>query len=554
MILEYVIDYRSSSLVYEKIFLKSLKQHSLEGKILKDGFSLRCYVQAEDAQGLEDFATDFAKKLPHSIFLYGTAVNVVEDMPEGEYVLADVKKPQMPFCLECLESVLNESGEDYYNIFKSCDICGYDAEGEHKSYKDEIQKIAQDIKDGKIVKVDTLYGSYNVGKISEICNKINFDIIAYDYATLQEYTHAKDYELKALASMEKPLVRLKTNMKFKTDVEDLQEELIRFKLPDDFVLYLLLRELKEHGVDMIFVTKDEIQSQSSFCVVQRDTQKEPIEVVVSKKYVAIVGGNKGLPEFDVLSTSIAPIVGATYSVIKEHGLKEKEIAGIYLSKKYQNGIVMYGKKYGMVNYLSLECSYSSINDIFEKIKQTDLTAKKLVENYMAKFPQHCERILNLSFEKDSFTMYEFWGVLAIILDLCPSDNLDVASKLLQNNSISFLGSKGPRIDYKIIKDTSTSLDCLMIVRSAMSFKLAGIDNLTLSYGIVESFAEFLTSEIEDIKDGFNIDSIAVSGSLLQNNRFFAKLADEASINSNIYFNNQLPVDEKNITYGDYVAK
>jgi len=30
MILEYIIDYRSSSQIYEKCFLKSLKKHSLE--------------------------------------------------------------------------------------------------------------------------------------------------------------------------------------------------------------------------------------------------------------------------------------------------------------------------------------------------------------------------------------------------------------------------------------------------------------------------------------------------------------------------------------------
>ena len=85
----------------------------------------------------------------------------------------------------------------------------------------------------------------------------------------------------------------------------------------------------------------------------------------------------------------------------------------------------------------------------------------------------------------------------------------------------------------------------------MSFKLAGIDDLTLSYGIIESFVEFLANEIESVRENFNIDLVVASGSMLENKKLFAKLSVESSINGSLYFNNQLLVDGANITYGDY---
>ena len=552
MILEYIIDYRSSSGLYERCFLDSLKKHSLQGKLIKDGFKIKCYVEADDTDDFSNFATDFAKKLPHSIFLYDTKVSVIEDMPDDEYVLENIEKRDTPFCLECLENVLDEKSQNYYDIFKSCKICGYNVEGKHRSYEEEFKRMATAIKDGKNIKLTTFYGTYNVGKISKICDEIDCDIVAYDYATIQKYTHVKDYELKALASIEKPFIRLKTNIKFKMDIEELQNELIRFKLPDDFILYFLLKELNQFGIDMIFMTKESIETQEEFVFAKPINEKEPIEVVVSQKHIAIIKGDKGLPEFPVLSTNIAPIVGATYSVIKEHNLKDMDVAGIYLSKKYQSGIVIYGKKFGVINYLSLECNFSSFSDIFEKIRATNETGKKLVESYIAKFPEHCRKILNIPFEKENFNIYELWGLMSIILDFSPSTQIDVASKVLENNSISFLGEKGPRIDYKVFKkNNKTSLDYLMIIRSAMSFKLAGIDDLTLSYGIIESFVEFLANEIESVRENFNIDLVVASGSMLENKKLFAKLSVESSINGSLYFNNQLLVDGANITYGDY---
>ena len=75
----------------------------------------------------------------------------------------------------------------------------------------------------------------------------------------------------------------------------------------------------------------------------------------------------------------------------------------------------------------------------------------------------------------------------------------------------------------------------MIIRSAISFKLAGIDKLSLSYGIIESFVEFLINIIDEIKEEMDITTITIGGSLLENKKIFTKITENCSANYNLYF-------------------
>ena len=551
MIIEYKIDYRSSSQIYEKMFLQVLKKHSLEGGVLRDGFILKCYVVAKDSKEFEDFAVEFSKSLPHSIFLYDTEVNVVESLPDENMELEEQDKLSLPFCLNCLDKAMDKNGKDYYNIFTSCDLCGYDIEGKNKNYKEDFEKIAKLIKDGGNIKINTFYGNFTVGIPSKVCNDIDFDLIAYDYVTIKKYANVEDFEIKALASIEKPFIKLKKQIKFTMDFEDVEKELIRFKLPDDLILHFLMQELNELGINLIFITIDDIDVQQSLILTEPEDIIEPIEVVVSQDHIAIVKGGKGLPEFSKNTKKIIPAVGAFYSIIKEHKLTYNDMAGIYLSKKYQNSILIHGEKYGTKEYLSLNFKFESIADIFSQIQSTNETGEKIIENFNKKFPEHFDRITSIFFEDTSFNIYKLWGIISIILDFTSSNDVLEAAKIMEDNSISFLGSKGPRIDYKLIKiDDKTVLDPLMAIRSAMSFKLAGVDVLTLSYGVVESFAEFLSCELDDMKENMKIDAVAIAGSLLENKKLFSRLSIDCSKNHNIYFNNQLLVDQNNIFYGD----
>jgi len=541
MLLEWKLDYRSSSQMYEKIFLKVLEDLSLQGNIVREHFILKLYVEAQESEMLEQFIEKFSSVLPHSIFLYASEANIVEQMPPAPYTLKKKKKLPLPFCPSCLSEVMDENHTNYYNIFTQCDACGYEIEGEHRSYKKEFEDAAKKIAEGKVLKLNTFYGTYTVALPSSKCNRVSYDMLCYDLATIEKYTHVEKYEITSLGAVEKPLITCKKNMKFLMDFEEIEADLIRFKLADDFILHLLMETLHGVGVDVICISIDVMEYDETLLLCEPQHHLVPIEVVASEKDLVIVKGNKGLPHFPLETNN--PTLRALYSVMKEHKLEDEVVASINLSKTYENNILMYGEKFGVLEYLSFAFTFDSIEAIFKAIQDTNETGVKIVQNYQKKFPEHFERISQIIFEEKSFNLYTLWGIIAIVLGFTKSTSPYEAAKVLEENAISFLGDKGPRIDYKLIKnDNTVSLDALMTIRTAMSFKLAGVDTLGLSYGVIESFLEFIANEVDEMKEKMEVTSFVVTGSMLENKRIFSKMSKEISVNHSLYFNNQISIE------------
>jgi hypothetical protein len=534
MILEYKIDYRSSSLVYEKIFLNELNKSNLNGNITRDGYILNLFVEANDIDELEVFATSLSNNLPHSIYLYSTQATIIDNMPTSSHNIDTIYKIPSPPCPKCLAKI-----QESYNIFTQCNVCGYNINGESRSYKDEISKIVKDIKNGKIIELNTFYGKYSIAIPSNIWNDIKFDILAYDLASIEKYAMVEDYELNALASFEKPAIRLKKKIKFTMDYEEIKSELIKFRLADDALLHLLMQELHSVGIDILSITKDKIRSDKEVILVEPNKILEPIEIVASSKNILIIGGARENKISNI--KKINPQIDGFNSIKYEYHLSDKyqNIAGLNLSRDYSN-IIIDGEKFGLLEYLSFDFSFNSIEDIFNQIELSDEEGKRLISNYKAKFPQFSTKVLEIEFNKSKFSIYQLWGLVAVILDF--TDNPFEGAKILENNAMSFLGDRGPRIDYKLQNiDGKVFLNPLMVIRTAISFRLAGVDNLALSYGVIESFLEFITNEVDELKESMGVEAVAIYGSLLSNRRVFQKISDELSINSNIYFNNELAI-------------
>jgi hypothetical protein len=542
MILEYELDYRSSSQIYEKIFLRTLRKSGLRGKIVREDFCLKLYIESENIAELEEFATLFADALPGSIFLYDIKASIIDEMPDELYKLSDITKPYLSFCPECMKRVSDPNSEDYFNIFTECEVCGYGACGERRSYKDEIDKIAMDIISGKIVRLGTFYGTYCVGLPSKISSGFDYDLMAYDLSVVARYTDAKEYELSALGAIEKPFVSLVSNRLF-SDTFKIERRIVRFKLPDDLILYLLMKELDRIGREgLLFFANECIDADVEHFLVEPVCSMEPIELVVSKKHRVILRGEKGLPIFSRTSDMVSA-TGALYSIIKEHKIYEKEIAGLFLSREYGATILANGKKYGTIEYLRFDFAFDSMADIFIAIIESDENGKKLVYNYMKKFPQIYNEIYDIEFTNNNFGIYELWGVVALVLGYGSWDDLQEAAHMLESEALLFSGLKGPRIDYKKTRvEQKVSLDPLMTIRTAMSYKLAGAQRDAVSYGVIESFAEFITNELDDMKQSMGIQGVAIAGSMLSNRKFFDKLCLELDKNHDIYFNNELPIE------------
>lgn len=91
MVLECSFEYKSSSLVYDKILSRVLAKSELEGRLVKSDNSIKLYVESENPDLLEQFANDLSLELPHSIFLHNTEVKVVDELPENDFTLPQVK-------------------------------------------------------------------------------------------------------------------------------------------------------------------------------------------------------------------------------------------------------------------------------------------------------------------------------------------------------------------------------------------------------------------------------------------------------------------------------
>ncbi len=550
MLLELQLDYRSSSQIYEKIFLRTLKALSLEGTLLREHFTLKLYIHADTAEELENFSTHFSSALPHSIFLYDTKATMVEKMPTLSTKLLENTSPPMPYCPTCLEEATDREHENYYNIFTACEVCGYGIEGEKRSYQEEIKKAALSIQKGEIVELNTFYGKYFVALPNKTCHQITYDILCYDLATVEKYTYAKKSEITSLGAIEKPLIKLKKKLNLVMDYEDIQADLLRFKLPDDFILFFLMEELHQLDIHLLYMTKEHIAPDDTLLLVNATKTLEPIEVVASENDITIISGDKGLPKFPINAEKVNPPEGSFYSVIKEHHLENEIVAGIHLSRNYKNNVLIYGKKFGTLEYLSFEFKFDSMQEIFENIHNTNETGVKILENFKKTFPEHYEKISTIVFEKKVFNLYTLWGIMSIILDFTKTQSIEEAARILEEGAMSFLGEKGPRIDYKLLNiKHKIYLDPLMTIRTAMSFKLAGVDQLTLSYGIIESFLEFIANEFDEVKQNMGVTAITVTGSLLGNRNIFSKMSKEIAINHNIYFNNELTVEGKGMFYG-----
>lgn len=103
------------------------------------------------------------------------------------------------------------------------------------------------------------------------------------------------------------------------------------------------------------------------------------------------------------------------------------------------------------------------------------------------------------------------------------DMLDLASQILFNQSVpyllacaaDFLGEKGVRIDFSINDRGELAADKL--IRSAMSYKLAGVDDKVLSYGFIDSLSYFLSDLMDARRDEF--DAAIFSGALFGERKF-----------------------------------
>jgi len=567
VILKFIFNTVANNGVIEKILIRVAKKLNIKLGLSRDLENIYAYVEGSEEE-LDNFSRELANELPLSIFLKSLNAEVTQDFKDD---LSRVfPKISLPPCPKCLREVKDPNSEHFYNIFHHCEVCGYNVSNQVPSskFQDVFKNLAKKIKEEGKISIQTMNGAYEISP-----NLDNAEIIvARDLASVAKYFFAFEGDAKALASIEKPIVKLKTNLEFKKTY-GLSLPAVDVKLPDCMVLELLFEniDIELLGLNSTDNPKDlkfdvEIQEIPRAVVtdsVQKDIllysgdrgiipkfEKYIKEGLVAKykDYVAYSDNEKTILEVKKVkeAKSAKPAFAGFYGVLTEWELENKTSLGFCFYKKDDSKIFINSPKFGLVEYIDFKFYFSDFKEIFALIAAMNDTGKKLIENFSKKESQLFENALNADISADKKGIYYLWGLIGIVLGF--GKNIDEAANRLLKYANEAMTKKGPRIDYKL---EGNNLNPLWAIRTAMSFHLAGVDNYLLSYGVVESFAEFLSNTYDEVNKDTPLDGAVIVGDLFDG-EFLNKIYSYISKNYPVFTPRALPISGAIEAFGSLV--
>jgi hypothetical protein len=577
MIIKFVLKYSGDLL--ERFFIRVAKEMNLPIGIKKENEYLYVYVKGSEEE-IEQYSSKLAHELPMSVFLNSLNAEVTEEF--SEFLPNEFPKRNLPPCPRCLSEVKDVNNKNYYNPMHHCEICGYQLNEELKIDNEKLndknerkkyfEEIAEKLKKDGEVSVGTFNGKYKL-----TTNLENVDaILAVDLSAVANYFMSFDGDAKALASIEKPFIKLKTNIDFKKTF-GLSTPAYYVKLPDDMILELLCEEIKN---DIKLIGLKAVKEAEFFNFNVKNDEEILAVVTDTKEHVIIpVRGDRGLiPKFEKSLGNSAGIndkyaaysteektvldlkvnfpeikakenpkyLAGFYGVVDMWNLEDKITLGYILYKSDESKILLNSPKFGLVEYISFEFKFNSFEEIFASIAAMNDTGKKLVKNFSEKRNDLFLNAMKANLNTDKKGVYYLWGLIGIVLGF--SDNIDEAAEKIMEFSSSAMTKKGPRIDYKM---DERNLNPLWAIRTAMSFRLAGVDDYLLSYGVVESFAEFLNNIYETLNKEMVLSGAVLAGDMFEG-EFLNKIYTYISKNYPVFVPKALPMSGAIEAYGNAV--
>jgi hypothetical protein len=570
MILKFILKYSGNNGIIEKFFIRTAKEMGLEIGFERIEKFLTVYIKGSEEE-LTKYSDALSKELPLSIFMESLDAEVTQNFVE--FIPNDFPKINLPPCPRCLREVKDINNKNYYNPFHHCEICGYQVSNVKKedNYKTIFENIVNELKTKGEVSIQTMNGKY------KLSTNLNTDyLVVKNLSVVANYFMSFEGDAKALGSIEKPFVKLKTNLTFKKTFES-NNVAFYVKLPDDMILDLLFEELKD--MEILSLTKVEksdyfefdVKEEENIVAVVTDTKKHIIipqsgerslipqysdslgKVVlgINSKFGAysdeektIIDLKENLPKIETKETE--KNFAGFFGVLNQWKLEDKITVGytFYLNDKSQ--ILLNSPKFGLIEYVNFDFKFDSFEDIFAEIKAMNETGSKLIKNYMEKENQKFMNALNSDLTTQKQGIAYLWGLIGIILGF--DQNIDKAYDKLIEYSNDALTKKGPRIDYKM---EEKNLNPLWAIRTAMSFKLAGVDNYLISFGVIESFAEFLNTIYETLNKEMELGGAILVGDMFEG-EFLNKTYTNISKNYPIFIPKSLPMSGAIEAYGSAV--
>ncbi|GAA9888844.1 hydrogenase biosynthesis protein HydE [Helicobacter pylori] len=437
------------------------------------------YLQASAEITLE-FAQKLSEILPFSLdFSFLSLKEITEPLDENLFQTTSLSKPLFMNAKEH-QDFLDKNSSLYANALGFVKNTAFKGAIIHspKELIDCLIQLKEALKTQDFISIHTSRGALSLS-----LKNPSPSVIFSDLSSVLTCTKLPLEDAQYLASLEKPSIKapLKSVLKdtFKND------EIIA-QLPFDPILNLLCRILQDEGIEFVFTHANNSQE----ALLHYETLfKTPKRLITPTKKFVLENNLSTLAFKDELEF----LKETPHSIV------------LYLSFKRPTRLLLHANG-SLKTLLSVSFDF---NQSFNLLKQ-DEKASRMLQNYAAKFPNFYARILELSkYNLGGANLLDFFQILGFVLgyseDFYTQSVISLAKECLR--------PKGPRIDYKILKNDSfkMALNFSKVMHSTMSFRLAGVENEILSLGILDSLAEFLGNFIWDNAQNFSVQEVTIAG-------------------------------------------
>lgn len=465
-------------------------------------------------------------------------------------------------CAAC-EAETNRVGLREYHRINSCHDCGVPVRLTNKdkeryandagSFRTMFEVAAKAIKDNKRLLVKTTMGHRLFYK-TEAMNSDSV-LMMINAQNITNHLSLIEQEFNALLSIERPILHaalkngiLKEKLGNSADV----------KYPDDGFSILLSKELQTLGEDYIAyeaasadtkadISMDfdlEVSSQDDLRLfVNKDIQfiaggervSFPSKIAPASRTLSVAYGLVGIVDdeimlfdrmehFDSVKVEKAVVLegdetqwhsnqremkqdeASFMSVIAEHQRFGQKCIGAYF---YEEPSFLYydGKK--VIRLVPPKAFHPA--ELLEKMATLREGSDRLVANLKTKMPAVYAKLEALQ-KRDDVTLFE---ATAIILGLD-----DESMRGVTREALKFIGKGGLQLDTRV-KDNR--FDHTAFLSSIVSYQLADVDTVILSYSIFESFGDYFNELLQEIKGKTKAEHIILCGSHFANQSLFSRI-------------------------------
>ncbi len=437
------------------------------------------YLQASAETTLE-FAQKLSEILPFSLdFSFLSLKEITEPLDENLFQTTSLSKPLFMNAKEH-QDFLDKNSSLYANALGFVKNTAFKGAIIHspKELIDCLTQLKSMLKTQDFIPIHTSRGALSLS-----LKNSSPSVIFSDLSSVLSCTKLPLEDAKYLASLEKPSIKASLKSVFKDTFKN--DEIIA-QLPFDLILNLLCRILQDEGIEFVFTHAN--NSQEALLHYEAFFKTPKRLITPTKKFV--LENNLSAIAF---KDELEFLKETPHSIV------------LYLSFKHPTRLLLHANG-SLKTLLSVSFDF---NQSFNLLKQ-DEKASRMLQNYATKFPNFYARILELSkYQLGGANLLDFFQILGFVLgyseDFYTQSVISLAKECLR--------PKGPRIDYKILKDDSfkMALNFSKVMHSAMSFRLAGVENEILSLGILDSLAEFLGNFIWDNAQNFSVQEVTIAG-------------------------------------------